>query len=240
MRKATFTFLTLFSSLFVQAQLQVEQLVNKTWKLQNISISDLNPNFNYLDNSEFEAVTLQFNVQDNVLNYSSTVCATKSGTVNDSNSGSEFNISFENGNINGQPCVNEETNQFEQLYFEHIFDEEYSFMLSQNNNGEDVLYIVSPNMCEATFTAQRLSTQEVSKSSISIFPNPVSDLLTIKIDHNKNIEVHITDVTGKAILKDKVSSSSKTINFSNNPSGVYYISILENNQIIETKKIIKK
>lgn len=39
MKKATFTLLTLFLSLYLQAQLQVDQLIDKTWKLQHISIT---------------------------------------------------------------------------------------------------------------------------------------------------------------------------------------------------------
>lgn len=226
--------------MYLQAQLQVDQLIDKTWKLQHISIAELDPYFNYLNNSEFDAITLQFNVLENDLRYASSVCATKSGTVNDQNSESEFGILFENGNITGQPCVDEDNYRFEQLYFNHIFDEEYSFTLSRNSNGDEILYISSPNMCDATFIAEPLSTPELFESTISLFPNPVSDLLTLKVNYNTPIDVVIKDVTGKLILKESVSSASKTINFSSFPNGVYFISFIKDLQILDTKRIIKK
>lgn len=73
---------------------------------------------------------------------------------------------------------------------------------------------------------------------LSLYPNPVSDgkvYITTKNDSDK--EIIIFDVLGKKVLQTTLSS--KELNVSNLPSGVYIIQINENDASATRKLIIR-
>lgn len=73
----------------------------------------------------------------------------------------------------------------------------------------------------------------LSKADLIIYPNPTSDYITISNDKVK--EAAIVDFTGKILLK----STSKTIDLSNLPKGIYILNVtIENGKSI-SKKVIK-
>jgi hypothetical protein len=81
-----------------------------------------------------------------------------------------------------------------------------------------------------------------SSENISLFPNPGNDLLYIKIgnlDENTTIEIKIIDETGRILIDRNVSSEETQINTSNLTSGIYYIKILSNSEIIKFQKWVK-
>ncbi len=74
---------------------------------------------------------------------------------------------------------------------------------------------------------------------ISIFPNPNSGKFYIQINTKfENIELTISDISGKIILKQKLNSNSNSIDISNNSKGLYLLQIKADNFIIN-KKILK-
>ncbi|MGV0924263.1 T9SS type A sorting domain-containing protein [Empedobacter tilapiae] len=79
-----------------------------------------------------------------------------------------------------------------------------------------------------------LSTDELNKKEIKIYPNPIQDVLSIQTNDKIN-SVEIFDLTGKSILK----SSEKKINTQNLAKGVYIVKVKTTNQEI-SQKIIKK
>ena len=83
-----------------------------------------------------------------------------------------------------------------------------------------------------------LSVNDITlEASLSLYPNPASDQITITSKSVGITSVHISDISGKLVYTEENNSLlSKTINVSNYSQGVYFVTI--NNQI--TKKIIKK
>lgn len=83
----------------------------------------------------------------------------------------------------------------------------------------------------------QLSSPNLDKELISIFPNPTSEIITIEND--RPIKVRLKDINGK-ILSNHISfSGSLQINLSNYSEGIYFISIEDETSII-TKKIVKQ
>jgi len=83
---------------------------------------------------------------------------------------------------------------------------------------------------------------------ISVYPNPTSDLINLKLIAFKNLtgfqnlsalSYRVTDISGKVLAKDKILSALQTLNFTNYTDGTYLISITENNQLIKSFQIIK-
>ena len=88
-------------------------------------------------------------------------------------------------------------------------------------------------------TKQQPRTQETATiEGLSLYPNPVSNgkvYITTKNDFDK--EIIIFDVLGKKVLQTMLSS--KELNVSNLPSGVYIIKINEREASATRKLIIR-
>ena len=78
--------------------------------------------------------------------------------------------------------------------------------------------------------------QNVSENSIQVYPNPTNSIITIDTEMNIR-SVRILDLTGKIITSN--SQSSKTINVTDLPSGIFFLEI-ETEEGSFTKKFIKQ
>ena len=70
------------------------------------------------------------------------------------------------------------------------------------------------------------SMPETEKTKIQVYPNPVTDLLTIRFGEavpSKPLKVTVIDVTGRVVLAEAVSASEFHLNVSQWPSGVYFV-----------------
>ena len=103
--------------------------------------------------------------------------------------------------------------------------------------------------CETQIEIKQATTvQNIVNEKFTIQPNPTKGIFTVK-SHISNLISHIsiTDITGKQIYrKDALhasqatqahTSQTVTLDLSNNPKGIYFITI-SNKQYAETKKLI--
>jgi len=77
--------------------------------------------------------------------------------------------------------------------------------------------------------------------SLSIFPNPTSDFLTLKVlDYNNEaLSYNLIDDQGKLVLNEQISTQDTQIAMSALARGAYFINVLQANKKIQTFKIIK-
>lgn len=84
--------------------------------------------------------------------------------------------------------------------------------------------------------------EELSESSLSIYPQPATDALNITLSNvnlNKNTTVKVLDLMGKEVTSISNTSSSKmTFNTSNWSKAFYFVQLSNEGGIIETKKIV--
>jgi len=82
-----------------------------------------------------------------------------------------------------------------------------------------------------------LDTQELSKESIAIYPNPTSGVLNLKLTNNNTAQVFIYDVIGKVIYKHQflIENNQLQIDMSSFNNGMYFVKIQEGNKILSTK-----
>ncbi len=106
--------------------------------------------------------------------------------------------------------------------FQNYFDSTY------NNNGNDIALGIHNNQTNNNYALQ-----------CKIYPNPVSNLLTIELDGNtKKSNFEILNSMGQTVYQGNIVN--KTIVSTNNfPSGFYIIK-LENGQTYAIKKLIKQ
>ena len=77
--------------------------------------------------------------------------------------------------------------------------------------------------------------------SLSIFPNPTSDFLTLKVQdyNNEALNYHLIDEQGKSVLNEQITNQDTQVAMSTLARGIYFINVLQANKKIQTFKIIK-
>ncbi len=79
---------------------------------------------------------------------------------------------------------------------------------------------------------------KLNAESISIYPNPFQNQLTISLDNNQYSEIIISDITGKVILNQISSDKIIQLDMSNLSAGQYIVTV-KNENLITTRKIVK-
>ena len=88
---------------------------------------------------------------------------------------------------------------------------------------------------------ESLGMDNIQIENISIYPNPIINMLNVNIGANSDLNYSIFNITGQIILKGKFISSNNRVNFSELSKGVYFLQVL-NTQLNKqnTYKLIKK
>jgi len=109
-------------------------------------------------------------------------------------------------------------------------NEQHSFELTTNMQD----YIM--DSCDPNFTA---SIDDDIMDSLTIYPNPVKDMLYISLPNNEIEQYELYDILGKIVSKQKAEDLN-TISVSSLKSGIYFIKIIAKNGKIMTSKFVKK
>jgi hypothetical protein len=74
---------------------------------------------------------------------------------------------------------------------------------------------------------------------LSVYPNPTTDYLTLKLEKTEGLSYQLYDLQGKVIASKTVNGTSTNISLEEQPTATYFLSVVKNNQIVKTFKIIK-
>ena len=84
-----------------------------------------------------------------------------------------------------------------------------------------------------------------SEEILTIGPNPVKDYayLHLNLIEEKEIEIHIFNLTGRKIMEFKpehypAGKYYVKADFSSEPEGFYFVQVLENGRVLNTKKLV--
>jgi hypothetical protein len=83
------------------------------------------------------------------------------------------------------------------------------------------------------------SVEKNNKPEFNVYPNPVSDILSVEISQN-NSSIEIFDIAGKKVISESLVEGINLLDMNQLNSGIYFYSIKSSNTIIETKKLIVK
>jgi len=127
-------------------------------------------------------------------------------------------------------------------------DSEYTIsnFTEASDTGVYVCKIMDSNYPDLTLESNNITVSKKAASAIdvkdnsqlSIYPNPVSDRLSIRFSKEKAEILKIFDLTGKQVFSRKVNSINENVKLSGLESGVYILQLKFENQTI-SKKIIK-
>ena len=83
------------------------------------------------------------------------------------------------------------------------------------------------------------TTTGINETSFNLYPNPTTNQVTLKTNDHTSLSYRLYDMLGKIIETKGVSSNSTHINLEVVSIGFYFLSVVKNNQIVKTFKIIK-
>jgi hypothetical protein len=77
--------------------------------------------------------------------------------------------------------------------------------------------------------------------SLSAFPNPTNDFLTLHIDGDyiDGLDCTMYDISGKEIMQMQIGSSETSIDMQSLPSATYFVRITKGKNEVKTFKIVK-
>jgi len=77
--------------------------------------------------------------------------------------------------------------------------------------------------------------------SLSVFPNPTIDHLTLQIHdyNNEKLTCQLFDMQGKLLISEVITSNQIQINMSDFPVATYFMIVMQKNRKIQSFKIIK-
>lgn len=136
-----------------------------------------------------------------------------------------------------EDCIFQYHNQFESQYFGTVKGN-WIYEISEDGVGLE-LHIYNLINLSATFTNYSLSTQDIEKVDITIYPNPVNDILTISSPNNEILSIRMHTIDGKEINSfKKMNRKMNEINLIGLDSGIYFLEIFTDVGQV-TKKILK-
>lgn len=94
-----------------------------------------------------------------------------------------------------------------------------------------------------TYTTS-IDKKKAQQLSFNLYPNPTNNFVNVEFDKslNQNLSIEIKDILGKHIETIAVPSSAQKmqLDLSSYSKGIYFLSVLDNQQILKTKKLIVK
>tara|TARA_B110000495_G_scaffold198216_1_gene209664 strand:- start:26 stop:502 length:477 start_codon:yes stop_codon:yes gene_type:complete len=75
---------------------------------------------------------------------------------------------------------------------------------------------------------------------LSVYPNPTTDYLTLKVENTEGLSYQLYDLQGKVIVSKTLNGTSSNISLEGQPTATYFLEVVKNNQKVKTFKIIKQ
>ncbi|MEC5394583.1 T9SS type A sorting domain-containing protein [Bergeyella sp. RCAD1439] len=135
------------------------------------------------------------------------------------------------GGENNETLVHEETD------FGHEFTPNWKgvtgFQLLHSNEE------TFPGLDTIKFTISNLNTQEeAAKKTVTVYPNPVKDLIHINGVEGSNAKAELYDLSGKKLLEAGLKEANNEVNVSSLPKGNYLLKVASDKTNF-SQKIIK-
>jgi hypothetical protein len=92
------------------------------------------------------------------------------------------------------------------------------------------------------FEISTLGTDEFPNVSLSAFPNPTSNALTLSLENydTTNLRYELFDINGRLIKSNKLNGNQTQIDMTGNATGTYLLIINDKSKKLKTFKIIKQ
>lgn len=149
------------------------------------------------------------------------------------------------------PSVNEDPDYLE-INAGDTLNGFYADYLPQGQSGQSVIFYTFFNhdmpsdsvLLKVIFDVIPTGIASVeSKDNFKLYPNPANDIIRVKYNFDNNADLLIYDITGKMVKRESLiaGQTDYTLSIADLKSGVYFYSISNGKEIMESmKKLIKK
>ncbi|MVT08209.1 T9SS type A sorting domain-containing protein [Chitinophaga tropicalis] len=104
--------------------------------------------------------------------------------------------------------------------------------------GRGIAYIESGSVSSARTANSILEEPAVTKSKVSAFPNPVTDMLKVQLtDDQKESRIFLLNSNGQVVFFGRTVNSLYNISMSELPTGIYYLKIEKEGKSTVTKVV---
>ncbi len=120
----------------------------------------------------------------------------------------------------------------------------YSYHKPYGNNGvaKYRYYVMSNGVALDSVDVQYNNVLSVSNNqptTINVYPNPAYDMVNVQVDNiGSTGTMMIYDISGKKVMSSKIKNGKNQFNVEALTAGVYFYTIRNNQDIIETKKLL--
>jgi hypothetical protein len=93
-------------------------------------------------------------------------------------------------------------------------------------------------------TAPLATTAAFTAPTLNLFPNPSKGQVTLQVGQRtgQDMKLRLNNVIGQEVrsvaLKPELLADGQTINFSDLPAGIYFYSLLVNDKVVSTKRLV--
>lgn len=122
--------------------------------------------------------------------------------------------------------------------FPDFIEDQLFYTTLYEQNGEEILTLEGTAGFTMYFTRNTLSLSDFVEFDVHLYPNPANDFIQLETNADQNFKVQIMDMLGKRYNALSLTNSS-SIDISNLPSGIYFITITTDNSPL-VRKFIKK
>ena len=81
--------------------------------------------------------------------------------------------------------------------------------------------------------------EDVTKEGFSFYPNPASDMVTIRMEESRQYEVNVFDMTGRNVLNSRFDGMEYTMDVNALNSGMYMLQISNGDLRLNKQLIVK-
>ncbi|NIJ50886.1 M4 family metallopeptidase [Dyadobacter arcticus] len=119
-------------------------------------------------------------------------------------------------------------------------DQQYSFVDKLPLAGQNY-YRLKMTDADGTFAYSKIESADFnSDRQFQIYPNPVSDKLTIRFDEKRKVSMRLVNAAGQIVKKKALTGDSYNWDVSDLSEGVYLIEIVSDKGLKETRKVVIK
>jgi hypothetical protein len=87
------------------------------------------------------------------------------------------------------------------------------------------------------FCAQQ-SVDELTNENLTVYPNPATDLITIKFSDATEMSIELFDYSGRKLLSEVVNSNEYALKRNNLKNGSYFLMVKDNNGFVATRSVV--
>ena len=102
------------------------------------------------------------------------------------------------------------------------------------NSSTKITFIKNCNINPET-----IDQYETPDIRMDLFPNPVSEMLTISVSEFQDASIVITDIEGKMMTSAELKANSQNMDITFLSQGVYLVRLYKHNELLDTQKFIK-